>query len=114
MPSPKQSPTKKGIRRDIEQAARVVRDEMRTFQKDFLTGGKSWKTSTEKIVRETGPAMSAAIDDAMNRTSELFSKTMTIVEKQTHDTQIDLLKAYKGLLSRQINMVDRRLKQMKK
>lgn len=106
----KQDSLGKGIRRDIKQAARVVRREMGTFKNDLLTGGDSWKKSAQKAVQESGPRVSKAIDELIARAEEAFNKTMAIVDRQTHDTQIDLLQSYRSFLSRQVELVDRRLK----
>ena len=104
----------KDIRRDIRKAAKLVRNEIRTMGKDLMSNAETWSKSTRKIVEENAPKVSAALDDTMNRTNDLFSKAMNIVEKQTRETQIDLLQGYKNFLARQVDLIDRRLKKMKK
>jgi len=87
---------------------------MRGLGKDLLTGTKAWKNSTQKFIEDTAPKVTAIIDEAMSRASEAFRKTMEVVDKQTQGTQAELLRSYKKFLSRQVDLIDRRLKKMSK
>jgi hypothetical protein len=87
---------------------------MRGLGKDLLTGTKAWKNSTQKFIEDTAPKVTAIIDEAMSRASEAFSKTMEVVDNQTRGTQAELLRSYKKFLSRQVDLIDRRLKKMSK
>lgn len=110
----KQDNLGKEIRRDIKQAANIVRREMRTFKKDLLTGSEGWKKSAQKAVQESAPKVSKALDELITKAEEIFNKTMATVDKQAHDRQVDLLHAYRSFLDRQIELVDQRLKKIKK
>jgi hypothetical protein len=111
--SSKKNP-RKDIRHDITQAARLVRREIGTIKNDLLTGSESWKKSTQKIVKDNAPRVSAVLDETMTRTGDLFARAMNIVEKQTRETQTDLLRTYRDFLFRQVQAIDRRLKKSKK
>ena len=110
----KQESLGKEIRRDIKQAANIVRREMRTFKKDLLTGSDTWKKNAQKAVQESAPKVSRALDELITKAEELFNRTIATVDKQTHDTQIDLLHAYRGFLRKQVELVDQRLEKIKK
>ncbi len=105
---------RKEIRKDIKEAADMVRREVRGLGKDLLTGTKAWKNSTQKFIEDTAPKVTAVLDEAMSRASEAFSKTMDVIDKQTRGTQAELLRSYKKFLSRQVELIDRRLKKMGK
>lgn len=83
---------------------------MRTFKKDLLTGGESWKKTAQKAVQESGPKVSKALDELIAKADEVFNRTMVTVDKQAQDTQISLLHVYRSFLERQVEMVDQRLK----
>jgi ElaB/YqjD/DUF883 family membrane-anchored ribosome-binding protein len=104
----------KEIRKDIKEAADMVRREMRSLGKDLLTGTKAMKNSTQKFIEDTAPKVTAILDEAVTRASEAFSKTMEVVDKQTRGTQAELLRSYKNFLSRQVELIDRRLKKISK
>jgi thioesterase domain-containing protein len=106
----KQDGLRKEIRRDINQAADIVRREMRTFKKDLLTGSKSWKQTAQKAVQESAPKVSKALDELIAKADEVFSRTMATVDKQAHDTQINLLHVYRRFLKKRVELVDQRLK----
>lgn len=104
----------KEIRKDIREAADMVRREMGDLGKDLLTGTKAWKNSTKKFVQDTAPRVTAILDEAMSRASKAFSKTMEVVDNQSRETQVNLLRSYKIFLAKQVEYVDRKLKNMKK
>lgn len=87
---------------------------MRGLGRDLLTGTKEWKNSTQKFIEDTAPKVTAVLDEAMKRTSEAFSKTMDVIDKQTRGTQAELLRSYKKFLSRQVELIDRRLRKINK
>ena len=105
---------RKEIRKDIKEAAEMVRREVRGLSKDLLTGTKAWKNSTQKFIEDTAPKVTAALDEAMTKASEVFTKTMNVIDKETRGTQAELLRSYKKFLSAQVEFIDRRLRKINK
>ena len=79
-----------------------------------MTGSDSWRKSTAKVVQNTAPKVSRALDGTMAKAGEVFRRTMNIVDKEARETQVDFLHAYRSFLSKQVEFIDRRLKKIKK
>ncbi len=79
-----------------------------------MAGSDSWKKSTAKVVQDTAPKVSKALDETMTKAGEVFNRTMNIVDKEARETQVDFLRFYRSFLSKQVDFIDRRLKKMKK
>ena len=90
------------IRRDVSHAS-----------KDLASAGKTWIGSTTKFVKEVSPKVSATIDESLEKASEVFARTMTQIDSQTSPQQVKLLKAYKSFLSKQVDMIEKRLAKIK-
>ena len=89
-----------------------MRREIELLRKDLTTAGKAWKDSTEKFVTDISPKVSTTLDETMDRTSEALKRTMATIDKQTQPQQVKLLRAYKTLLSKQVDLIEKRLKRM--
>ncbi len=85
---------------------------MDRLRKDLTTAGKTWRESTEKFVQDVSPKVSATLDETMNKTSEAFKKTVATIDEQTRPQQVTLLRAYKVFLSKQVDLIEKRLKRM--
>lgn len=105
---------RKEIRRDIEEAVERIRKDIDHLGKDLTTASRNWKESTEKFVKDVTPKVSATLDETIEKTSETFKRTMSAIDRQTRRQQVRLLRAYKSFLSRQIDVIEKRLKRLRK
>ena len=105
---------RKEIRRDIEEAVKRIRKDIDHLGKDLTTASRSWKDSTEKFVQGVTPKVSATLDDAIEKTSETFKRTMSAINRQTRQQQVSLLRAYKSFLLTQVDVIEKRLKKLKR
>jgi gas vesicle protein len=102
------------VRRDIKATLERIRRDMEHARKDLTSASKTVVDSTSKFVKETSPKVSATIDETIERTSETFKRTMTRIDSETKPQQVKLLKAYRSFLSRQIDVIEKRLERLKK
>jgi chaperonin cofactor prefoldin len=84
-----------------------MRKDLQQLSKDLFVASKTLKTSTEKFVQDTGPKVSAGLEE----TVETFRRTMTTIDKQTKPQQAKLLRSYKKFLTKQVDFIEKRLKQ---
>lgn len=98
------------VRRDIKATLERIRRDMEHAKKDLASASKTMVDSTSKFVKETSPK----IDETIQKTSETFKRTMTRIDSETKPQQIKLLKSYRSFLSRQIDVIERRLEKLKK
>jgi hypothetical protein len=82
-------------------------------RRDLTSASKTWVDSTSKFVQDTGPKVSATIDETLEKTSETFKRTMTAIDTETKTQQVKLLRAYKSFLSKQVDVIEKRLKSLK-
>src|SRR5215472_8691050 len=95
------------VRREAKEAFDSVRKDLEDLSKDLVAASKTLASSTEKFARDTGPKLQAGLDE----TVVTFKRTMSTIDKQTKPQQIKLLKSYKKFLSKQVDYIDKRLKQ---
>ena len=100
-------------RRDVRTTVRKISQDITHASKDLASAGKSFAESTSKFVQETAPKVSATIDESLDRAAETFTRTMTHIDSQTKPQQVKLLKAYRTFLSKQVDMIEKRLKKLK-
>jgi len=101
--------SKKGsehVRRDIKIALERIRRDMDHARRDLASA----VDSTSKFVQDKGPKVSATIDETLEKTSETFKRTMKSIDAETKTQQVKLLRAYKSFLSKQIDVIEKRLK----
>src|SRR5438132_1498304 len=79
---------------------------------DMLWRCSSICISTSKFVQDKAPKVSATIDETLEKTSETFKRTMNTIDAQTKTQQIKLLRAYRSFLSKQIDVIEKRLKRL--
>jgi len=96
------------VRRDIKIALERIRRDMDHARRDLASA----VDSTSKFVQDKGPKVSATIDETLEKTSETFKRTMKSIDAETKTQQIKLLRAYKSFLSRQIDVIEKRLKKL--
>ncbi len=87
---------------------------MEHARKDLTSASKTMVDSTSKFVKEKSPKVSATIDETIEKTSETFKRTMTKIDNETKPQQLKMLKAYRSFLSRQIDVIEKRLEKLKK
>ncbi len=101
--------TRKNIRDAVEKISRDISH----ASKDLASASKTWVESTTKFVERVSPKVSATIDEGLERASESFTRTMTNIGLQTKPQQVKLLKAYRSFLSKQVDLIEKRLKKLK-
>ena len=99
-------------RRDIRIALERIRRDMDHARRDLASASKTWVDSTSKFVQDKAPKVSATIDETLEKTSETFKRTMNTIDAQTKTQQIKLLRAYRSFLSKQIDVIEKRLKRL--
>ena len=95
-------------RRDIRIALERIRRDMDHARRDIASA----VDSTSKFVQDKGPKVSATIDETLEKTSERFKRTMNTIDAQTKTQQVKLLRAYRSFLSKQIDVIEKRLKKL--
>jgi len=86
---------------------------MEHARRDLASASKTWVDSTSKFVQDKAPKVSATIDETLEKTSETFKRTMSTIDTETKTQQVRLLRAYKSFLSRQVDVIEKRLKRLK-
>jgi len=100
------------VRRDIKTALERIRRDMDHARRDLASASKTWVDSTSKFVQDKAPKVSATIDKTLEKTSETFKQTMNTIDAQTKTQQVKLLRAYKSFLSKQVDVIEKRLKRL--
>src|SRR5712692_5565617 len=95
------------VRREAKEALEAMRKDLQQLTKHLVVASKTLKTSTEKFVQDTGPKVSAGLEE----TVETFRRTMTTIDKQTKPQQAKLLRTYKNFLTKQVDYIEKRLNQ---
>jgi phosphoenolpyruvate carboxylase len=95
------------VRREAKEALDAMRKDLQQLSRDLVVASKTLKTSTEKFVEDTGPKVSAGLEE----TVETFRRTMTAIDKQTKPQQARLLRTYQKFLTKQVDFIEKRLKQ---
>lgn len=102
------------MRREVQDALKTMRKEIEKVRKDLVTATKGWKRSTEKFVQDMSPKVQATLDETMEKTALAFRQAMSTIDKQTRGQQVALLRGYKTFLSKQVDMIEKRLKKIVK
>lgn len=110
----KKEDSREEFRKDLREALDMMRREVAKVRKDLSTATRTWVKTTGKIVHDVTPKVSATIDVTMDQTSEAFRKAMTSVGKETKQFQVGFLRSYKTVLSKQIDFIEKRLKELSK
>jgi len=100
-------------RRDIKAALERVRRDIDHARRDLASASKNWVGSTNKFVQDVSPKVSHTIDDTLEKASETFKRTMSGIDAQTKPQQVKLLRAYRSFLSRQVDLIEKRLEKLK-
>ena len=103
----------KDSRRTIRTTVEKISRDIGHASKDLASASKTWAESTSKFVKETAPKVSSTIDETVEKASESFEKTMMSIGTQTKPQQVKLLRAYKSFLSKQVDLIEKRLQKLK-
>jgi hypothetical protein len=101
------------VRRDIKVALERIRRDMDHARRDLASASKNWVDTTSKFVQHNAPRVSATIDETLEKTSETFKRTMNSIDSETKTQQVKLLRAYKSFLSKQVDVIEKRLNKIK-
>jgi hypothetical protein len=85
---------------------------MEHARRDLASASKNWVDTTSKFVQDKAPKVGATIDETLEKTSETFKRTMNTIDSQTKTQQVKLLRAYKSFLSKQVDVIENRLKRI--
>lgn len=91
-----------------------MRKEVDKIRKGFSSTTKTWAKATGKAVQEATPKIAATIDETIQQTSKAFQKSMTSLGRETKQVQIGFLRSYKTVLLRQMDFIEKRLKELSK
>ena len=103
---------KQNSREEIRRAIGTMRKEMQKVTKDLAAATQEIVQSTEKVVRNYSPKVAATLDETMKDTSQAFRKAMSSLDNQTKGQQVKFLRSYKSFLSKQVDLVEKRLKKI--
>ncbi len=98
--------------RDVKESLKSVREGVERVSKDVARTTEKWVKETEKLVKETSPKVAATIDDTMEKTATALRRTMSTINKETKPQQVRLLRSYKSFLSKQVDIIEKRLKEL--
>src|SRR5207237_4787397 len=96
----------------IRIATEIIRRYMDHARRDLASASKTWVDSTSKFVQDKAPKVSATIDETLAKTSETFKRTMNTIDAETKTQQVKLLRAYRSFLSKQVDVIEKRLKRL--
>ncbi len=102
------------FRRELKEALDKMRRELHTLRKDVTATTRAWAKTSGKVVQDITPKVSATIDETVQQTSEAFRKTMAAAGKETRQFQVNFLSTYKTILAKQMDLIEKRLKELSK
>jgi len=82
--------------------------------KDIASTTEKWVKETEKMVKETSPKVAATIDETMEKTAAAIKRTISSIDRETKPQQVKLLRSYKSFLSKQVDLIEKRLNELTK
>jgi hypothetical protein len=97
------------VRRDVKIALERIRRDMDHARRDLASA----VDSTSKFVQDKAPKVSSTIDETLEKTSETFKRTMNTIDAETKTQQVKLLRAYKSFLSKQVDVIEKRLNRLR-
>ena len=92
----------------------MMRRELEKLRKDFTTTIRTWARASSKVVQDVTPKVSATIDETVEQTTAAFRKTMSAVGKETKQFQVSFLTSYKTVLAKQMELIEKRIKELSK
>src|SRR5215467_4893172 len=102
----------KDSREEIKDLLRNVRNEVQKFSKDLATATQKAVDSTEQAVRQVSPRITETLDTSIKDASTSFRRVMGNIDSQTKSQQVKVLRAYKQLLSKQADAIEKRLRKL--
>ena len=103
----------KESRQTIRTTVEKISRDLSHASKDLASASKTWAESTSKYVKDVAPKVSSSIEETIVKASETFEKTMTTIGAETKPQQVKLLKAYRSFLSKQVDLIEKRLQKLK-
>lgn len=101
-------------RRELREALDNIRKEVDKVRKDLAATTKTWVKATGKAVQEATPKVAATVDETMQQTSKAFQKSMSTLGRETKQVQVSFLRSYRTVLSKQMDFIEKRLKELSK
>ena len=102
------------MRRELREALDTMRREVEKFRKDLAAATKTWVKTTGRVVQDVTPKVAATIDETVEQASEAFRKSMTSLGRDTKQFQVSFLRGYKRVLAKQMEYIEKRLKELTK
>lgn len=72
------------------------------------------KEAMHEELRKKAPNVINALDKQIDKAAKGFSNTLKIIDKKTSKEQLELLKAYRSFLQKQIEMIDSRISSLER
>ena len=92
----------------------MMRRELEKLRKDFTTTIRTWARASSKVVQDVTPKVSATIDETVEQATAAFRKTMSAAGKETKQFQVSFLTSYKTVLAKQMELIEKRIKELSK
>ncbi len=102
------------VRRELKETLEMMRKEVHKVRKDLATATKTWMKTTGRFVQDVTPKVSATIDETIEQSSEAFRKAVASLGRETKPFQVGFLRSYKTVLSKQMDFIEKRLKELTK
>ena len=102
------------VRRELREALETMRKEVQNVRKNLATATRTWMGTAERIVQKATPKVSTTIDEALEQTGKAFHKSMASLGKETKQFQASFLRSYKIVLAKQMEFIEKRLKELTK
>lgn len=88
--------------------------EVKQKAKETLKSVREMLAKSEKAVHQqlekTTPKVVNTLDASFEKASRGMSETLSTIDRKTRKEQIELLKAYRSFLQKQVDLIDGRLK----
>lgn len=98
---------------EFRKTVEKIRRDLTHASKDIASASKNMAESTSRFVQDVSPKVAHTIDESLEKASESFTRTMMNIDRQTKPQQVKLLKAYRRFLSKQADMIEKRLNKLK-
>ena len=102
----------KESKEELRELLRNMRNEVQRFSKDLADATQRAVDSTERAVRRVSPRVTSSLDESMRDAAQSFRHVMGDIDSQTKNQQIKILRAYKLLLSKQADAIEKRLRKL--
>ncbi len=97
---------------EMREMLRTMRKEVQKITKDLTKATQTVVGASKKTYRDVSPKVASTVDDTMKETSIAFHRAMAGVDKQTKQQQVRFLRSYKSFLSKQVDLIEKRLRKI--